>query len=110
MRDDDQRAPGVIPEAAVARHDRRGWRLQSVNRGPSVKSAHSYCTPDHPPCACASCGDWIDEGGIYAVDSLRRPVCDACSKYVSFDSNVRGQGTRHLVEGTLDPLVGHHFL
>ena len=47
MRDDDQRAPGVIPEAAVARHDRRGWRLQSVNRGPSVKSAHSYCTPDH---------------------------------------------------------------
>ena len=22
------------------------------------------------------------------------------------DSNVRGQGTRHLVEGTLDPLVG----
>jgi len=47
MRDDDQRAPGVSPEAAVARHDRRGWRLQSANRGPSVKSAHSYCTPDH---------------------------------------------------------------
>ena len=22
-------------------------------------------------------------------------------------ANVRGQGTRHLVEGTLDPLVGH---
>ena len=26
----------------------------------------------------------------------------------SLDSNVRGQGTRHLVEGTLDPLVGSH--
>ena len=25
---------------------------------------------------------------------------------LSFYPNVRGQGTRHLVEGTLDPLVG----
>ena len=69
MRDDDQRAPGVSPEAAVARHDRRGWRLQSVNRGPSVKSAHSYCTPDH----------------------LLNPMADR---------------TRHLVPGTVEPVVG----
>ena len=27
-----------------------------------------------------------------------------------FYPNVRGQGTRHLVEGTLDPLVGIRFL
>ena len=25
---------------------------------------------------------------------------------ISYQQNVRGQGTRHLVEGTLDPLVG----
>ena len=47
MSDDDQRTSGVIRKGAEARHDRRGWRLQSVNRGPTVKSAHSYCTPDH---------------------------------------------------------------
>ena len=28
----------------------------------------------------------------------------------SFIPNVRGQGTRHLVEGTLDPLVGRLFI
>ena len=36
---------------------------------------------------------------------------DRCSSensdsYFVFSANVRGQGTRHLVEGTLDPLVG----
>ena len=33
----------------------------------------------------------------------------ACGRHIYSGANVRGQGTRHLVEGTLDPLVGILF-
>ena len=83
MRDEDQRAPAI----GTGGRSSSARQTDCVAGRNAVKSAHSYCTPDHPPCACASCGDWIDDGGIYAVDSLRRPVCDDCSMYVSSNSN-----------------------
>ena len=60
MRDDDQRAPavGAGGRSSSARRRRYGTRFKSVQFNgaeasasrvceTSVKSAHSYCTPDH---------------------------------------------------------------
>ena len=43
------------------------------------------------------------------IATNRRNRGDFLSIFI-FSANVRGQGTRHLVEGTLDPLVGPNLL
>ena len=44
------------------------------------------------------------------VASRRKPIISSVIFIIMDSSNVRGQGTRHLVTGTLDPLVGDFFL
>lgn len=38
--------------------------------------------PEHkiPPCYCASCLDWINEGDLFKRDAFDRPICLECTR------------------------------
>ena len=42
--------------------------------------------------------------------SISIPMTPSMHQIADAPSNVRGQGTRHFVEGTLDPIVGLSFV
>lgn len=64
---------------------------------------NSICKRVNPPCSCSLCGDWIDDGGIYEVDSINRPICDSCAQWLIMRMPI-GAGAAALIDVNIDNL------
>ena len=77
------------------------------------QAEHLRITRQSPITTSVSVAAMMDSASHRAVMSaidFSGPLNSAHLQFIFFSANGRGQGTRHLVPGTLDPLVGTIFI